>query len=138
MWILYWWLDPACQDINLKHFCYELDPLCQALGNSGGLSDVNNDDRVIMYGLIGGLLVLVILTIVIAGIINEKRWTRWWNTTPGMYKYLQDMGFLEKLCNSQCNLSQSILIYRKVAIFSRTFHDVFIICILMFHSLQCI
>ncbi|XP_078332355.1 uncharacterized protein LOC111099463 isoform X2 [Crassostrea virginica] len=41
-----------------------------------------------MYGLIGGLLVLVILTIVIAGIINEKRWKTWREsrkeTNPGV------------------------------------------------------
>nr|XP_022286456.1 uncharacterized protein LOC111099463 isoform X2 [Crassostrea virginica] len=75
---------PACQHINLKHFCYESDPSCQALENSGGFNNVSNDNRDIMYGLIGGLLVLVILTIVIAGFINERRWKRWWWSFTGV------------------------------------------------------
>nr|XP_022288425.1 uncharacterized protein LOC111100634 isoform X2 [Crassostrea virginica] len=65
---------PACLDINLQHFCYESDPSCQALGNSGVFSNISNDDRIIMYGLIGGLLAFVILTAVIAAILSHIRW----------------------------------------------------------------
>ena len=71
--ILYLFLDPACQNIDVKHNCYRLDPSCSSGISWNNISHVqdktnenaNTSNEVIMHGFLalGALLVLTLIAI---------------------------------------------------------------------------
>ena len=65
-------LDPACQNINVKHSCYVSDPSCPNLQNNDFNGDVLNTNS-FLYAI---LAILTILTIAIVSVLLFCIWRR--------------------------------------------------------------